>query len=336
MAASPLDRLEPAERTLIRRARMPARPTPMLATLTDERFDSPDWIYERKLDGVRLLVRRKQGRVRLLTRNGLRRESTFPEIAEALTGVGPDCIVDGEVVAFAGNVTSFQRLQGRIGITDADEARGSGIAVYLYCFDILHCDGHDVTRLPLHTRKRLLDATIRFRTPIRRCPHRNTTGRAYLREACRKGWEGVIAKRVDSRYVHRRSRDWLKFKCVREQELVIGGWTDPGGSRHGFGALLLGYFDGSRLRYAGRVGTGFSEDQLAAIHARLARLERQAPPFVDAGEERGRDDVHWAAPRLVAEVGFTEWTREGRLRHPRFLGLRDDKPAREVVRERPA
>ncbi len=329
------DLLDDRTRSGLRRGAMPEAPSPMLATLTDDYFDSADWIYERKLDGIRLLGRRQRGAVRLLSRNGQRRERGFPEVAEALAGDGPELIVDGEVVAFQGKVTSFERLQGRMGLNEPDEARATGIAVHYYIFDLLFLDGYDTTRLPLRARKTLLRAAVDYDDPIRYCIHRNEHGLDYFREACGKGWEGLIAKRAASRYVHQRSRDWRKFKCVHQQELVIGGWTEPRGSREGFGALLLGYHEEKRFRYAGRVGTGFSDEQLVALHRRLERIERRSAPFDDPKEAAQGESVHWATPRLVAEIGFTEWTRHGRLRHPRFLGLRDDKPARTVVRERP-
>jgi DNA ligase D-like protein (predicted ligase) len=200
-------------------------------------------------------------------------------------------------------------------------------------FDLLWLDAHDVRDLPLRSRKRLLRAALGFHGPVRLTPYRNGEGEALFAEACRKGWEGVIAKRADSPYRATRSRDWLKFKCEKGQELVIGGFTAPRGSRHEFGALLLGYHDGrGALRYAGKVGTGFDEATLRDLGARLRALRRGDPPFADAGSIRERG-VTWVEPELVAQVAFTEWTRAGRLRHPRFLGLRDDKPARDVVRE---
>jgi ATP-dependent DNA ligase len=167
---------------------------------------------------------------------------------------------------------------------------------------------------------------------VRLTPHRNEHGEAYFEEACRKRWEGLIAKRADSPYSSARSRDWLKFKCERGQELVIGGYTAPKGSRTELGALLLGYYADGELRYAGKVGTGFDQATLRELGAKLRRLRRKTPPFAHADEIR-ESGVTWVEPRLVAEVGFSEWTRHGRLRHPRFLGLRIDKSAREVVRE---
>jgi bifunctional non-homologous end joining protein LigD len=199
-------------------------------------------------------------------------------------------------------------------------------------FDILWLDGHDVRRLPLRSRKRLLRGALEFHGPVRWTPYRNRDGEALYAHACSKGWEGVIAKRADSPYVSTRSRDWLKFKCEHGQELVVGGFTPPRGSRVEFGALLLGYYRDGQLRYAGKVGTGFDTAMLHSLGARLRELERADPPFADSAAIRERG-VSWVEPQLVAQVAFTEWTDSGRLRHPRFLGLRDDKAAGEVVRE---
>jgi DNA ligase D-like protein (predicted ligase) len=205
--------------------------------------------------------------------------------------------------------------------------------VFLYVFDLLWLDGHDVRSLPLRARKRLLRSALQFHGPVRWTQYRNRDGEELFAQACRKGWEGVIAKRADSPYVSTRSRDWLKFKCEQGQELVIGGYTAPKGSRVEFGALLLGYYDDGRFEYAGKVGTGFDEQTLHALGARLRDLQREEAPFADPRSIRERG-VTWVRPELVAQVGFTEWTSYGRLRHPRFLGLRDDKAASEVVRER--
>jgi bifunctional non-homologous end joining protein LigD len=193
-----------------------------------------------------------------------------------------------------------------------------------------------VRPLALRDRKRLLRATLRAKGAVRISPHRNHDGEAMFREACQKGWEGIIAKRADSPYASgKRSRDWLKLKCEQGQELVIGGFTAPRGTRTELGALLVGYYRDGGLRYAGKVGTGFDRSTLRDLGERLRRLERDDPPFADAQAIRERS-VTWVEPELVAQIGFSEWTTAGRLRHPRYLGLRDDKPAREVVREAPS
>lgn len=315
-----------------RDAPQPTWVPPMLATLTPDRFSDPDWIYERKFDGMRCLAFRDGAAVTLLSRNRKPQNPTWPELVDALEEQAPrHFVVDGEIVAFEGNVTSFSRLQGRLGLSDPDTARASGIAVYFYLFDLPCYAGHDLRALPLRSRKHVLRKVFRYEDPLRYSPHRNTQGETYHREACGKGWEGIIAKRAASAYVGKRSKDWLKMKCVHQQELVIGGYTDPQGSRSGFGALLLGHYEGKRLHYAGAVGTGFNEQQLHDLHQQLTRRERDTPAF-DIGDPPNAH-VHWVRPDLVAEIGFTEWTSDGKLRHPRFLGLRHDKKAREVVRE---
>ncbi len=307
----------------------------MKATLTDDPFSSSDWIYEPKLDGERLLAFVRDGKPRLYSRNRKSLDDAYPELVEALARqAGTSMVLDGEVVAFEDGLSSFPRLQGRLGIKDPDEARDSDIPVYLYLFDLLYYDGHDLRALPLRARKQLLKKALEFDDPLRFTSHRNEDGEAYYRQACDKGWEGVIAKRADSPYRSSRSRDWLKFKCVNRQELVIGGYTDPEGDRTGFGALLLGYYEDGDLRYAGRVGTGFDQDMLEHLHRRLSKRQRKSSPFDEETPGEG-GQTHWVTPELVCEVGFTEWTRDGRLRHPRFLGLREDKPASEVRRERP-
>jgi bifunctional non-homologous end joining protein LigD len=304
---------------------LPDRVEPMKAVLTDERFSDPDWIFERKLDGIRCIAIKAEQRVRLLSRNHLSLNSRFPEIVEALeSDPATQFVVDGEVVAFDGTQTSFARLQQR---------GERPVSVFYYVFDVLHAGGEDTTALPLRERKALLRTLLGFHGPVRLTPHRNRDGEALFREACRKGWEGLIAKRADSPYVQGRSRDWLKFKCSAEQELVIGGYTPPKGSRTDLGALLLGYYENGRLRYAGKVGTGFTRATLRDLAGRLEPLERDDSPFDDEVRERG---ATWVEPRLVAQIGFSEWTRDGRLRHPRFLGLREDKAAEEVVREKPS
>jgi bifunctional non-homologous end joining protein LigD len=321
-SADPLASLSAQERALLRRSRLPAHVEPMKAVLTEARFTDPSWVFERKLDGIRCLAFKADREVRLRSRNDLSLNGRFPAIAAALEGEpAAGLLLDGEVVAFDGPRTSFARLQQR------GERR---ITVFFYVFDVLHLAGFDTTALPLRARKSLLRRALAFHGPVRYTPHRNRDGERLFREACPKGWEGLIAKRADAPYRHGRSADWLKLKCSAEQELVIGGFTPPQGSRTELGALLLGYYEDGRLRYAGKVGTGFTRATLRDLAARLAPLRRDRSPFSD--EVRVRRAT-WVEPRLVGQIGFSEWTRDGRLRHPRFLGLREDKPAEEVVRE---
>jgi bifunctional non-homologous end joining protein LigD len=335
LVTSPLDALPVDVRRALIRGAPPEWISPMLATLTERRFSGPDWLFERKFDGVRVLAFRRGGETRLLSRNRKPVDAHYPEVAEALADQPErDLVLDGEVVAFEGSQTSFARLQQRMQLADADRARRTGVRIFYYVFDLPYADGFDLTRVSLRARKAMLRRSLVWRDPVRFTPHRNAAGEAFWREACRKGWEGVMAKRIDSTYESRRSPDWLKFKCVSEQEFVVGGYTDPKGSRSGFGALLVGTYQDAELVYAGKVGTGFNEQTLANLSARMQALETDRAPFARGAIPKR--DAHWIRPELVAQIGFTEWTRDGQLRHPRFLGLRTDKDPREVVRERPS
>jgi len=309
---------------------------PELATLTRDRFFDPDWLYERKFDGERCLAYRDASGIRLLTRNRQQVNSTYPELVAALAGQQTaDFVLDGEVVALAGRATSFSRLQQRLGVRTPDPRLLAQVPVVYFVFDILRADGEDVRALPLRRRKQVLRSVLTPGGPLRYTVHRSRAARGYWEHALASGWEGLVVKRADSRYVGGRSRDWLKFKAENNQEFVIGGYTDPQGSRSGFGALLIGYYDDARqLVYAGKVGTGFSDATLASLTETLTGLQRADSPF-----SRGtlpRSGVHWVQPRLVAQIGFAEWTTAGQLRHPRYLGLRRDKDPAEVTRERPA
>ena len=311
---------------------MSPAPEAALARLSHDRFFEPGWLYERKLDGVRCLAEKSGGEVRLWSRNGRQVGRGFPELVDALAEQpADDFVVDGEIVAFDGPRTSFARLQSRIHVDDPDRARRTGVAVHLYLFDMLRAAGKDVRDRDLRARKSLLRGLLTFRDPLRFTSHRVRADDEWFHEICGRGWEGLIAKREGSAYVAGRSGDWLKFKCEAGQELVIGGWTDPEGTRSSLGALLLGYHDDGDLVYAGKVGTGFSDRELRSLHERLTGLERDTPAF-GRGQLPSRG-VHWAEPELVCEVAFTEWTRAGQLRHPRYLGLRRDKAAIDVVRE---
>jgi DNA ligase D-like protein (predicted ligase) len=324
MPAEIAERLRPQER--------PEWRSPMLATLTEERFSDPDWIFERKFDGIRLLGFRDGDEVRLRSRNNLALEDTYPEVADALAAQScPAFAIDGEVVAFEGRRTSFERLQGRSGIHRAAAARSSHIAVYYYVFDVLHLEGYDVTGLPLTWRKRLLRRRLTFAGPLRFTVHRVGAGEQMYEAACRRGDEGVIAKRADAVYAAGRSPNWLKFKCVRDQEFVVGGYSAPRGGRTDLGALLVGYYDRGKFSYAGKVGTGFTQKVLRDLRERLDALSAEQSPFTKGQPKE--HDIQWVTPELVVQIGFTEWTRDGKLRHPRYQGLREDKAAIEVVRE---
>jgi bifunctional non-homologous end joining protein LigD len=315
---------------------IPSWAQPQLATLTKERFSDPQWLFERKLDGERLIAFRDASGVRLLTRNDRDVTSTFAEVADALQAQEAEgFVVDGEVVAFRDGQTSFSMLQQRLGVAHPAAGLIEDYPVSYYIFDVLFAGGQDTRGLPQRERKERLRALLDFAGPLRYTEHRAGDGEAFYRQACVDGWEGLIAKRADAPYAEGRTRNWLKFKCIAGQEFVIGGYTDPQGSRLGLGALLVGYYDADgRLTYAGKVGTGFTTATLRSLQGSLSAVERDTSPF--AGGRPPRAGVHWAEPRLVAQIEFAEWTTDGLLRQPRFEGLRDDKDPAEVVRETPA
>jgi bifunctional non-homologous end joining protein LigD len=284
--------------------KMPDWLEPMAATLTQDRFVGRDWLFERKFDGIRLLAYKRGADVRLYSRNRL--PQNLPAIAGAVGNLPVhEVILDGEV--------TWDRRSG------------------YYVFDILWLDGRDVTALPLEQRRDLL-TQLPFERPMRRVQLLDDE-RPWER-AREMGWEGVIAKRRGSPYEHRRSKHWLKMKCEASQEFVVGGFTDPQGARVGLGALLLGVYDGGDFVFAGKIGTGFDTKLLLDLRARLGALEVATAPFTKArGLPRLR--AHWVRPEIVVQVAFIEWTVHGKLRHPRLLGIRVDKDARQVTREQP-
>jgi len=298
----------------------------MLATLVDAPFHRPGWIWEEKYDGIRLIAVKDGRTVRLITRNAKDRTADFPEVAAALAALpAPTLVLDGEVVVYdAGGISRFQLLQ----------QRGAGGAPPIYvAFDCLHARGRDLLREPLTARRAALEQEVREGPRVQLARRVAEDGFAAFAEAKRRGLEGVIGKDPVSRYEPGvRSPAWCKVKGRAEEEFVIGGFTAPRGSRSHLGALLVGAWDGAGLRYAGKVGTGFTEQTLAALHRRLAPLIRPASPFLDAPRAR---DVTWLDPQLVAQLGFTEMTGDGKLRHPVFLGLREDKNPRDVRRPTP-
>jgi bifunctional non-homologous end joining protein LigD len=282
---------------------------PMAATLTQERFAGPEWIFERKLDGIRLLAFKHGPDVRLLSRNRLPQNASYPSVVQAISNLPVhDAILDGEATGVWGK-------QGKVAY---------------HVFDILWLEGRDVTSLPLDERRALL-RRLPLLPPLQRVA--SLTDPKPWERACDEGWEGVIAKRRDAPYEQRRSRHWLKMKCEATQELVVGGFTDPQGGRVGLGALLVGYFEGDDFVFAGKVGTGFDTKLLLELRERLDKLEIANPPFTKAVGLPRR--AHWVRPEIVVQVAFIEWTVHGKLRHPRLLGVRTDKSAREVVRETP-
>jgi bifunctional non-homologous end joining protein LigD len=309
----------------------------MLATLAATPFSGEGWLFEIKYDGVRAFAHRREDAVALYGRSGQVITGRYPEVAAALRALPvPHFLIDGEIVALdADGKPSFQRLQSRMGLTNPhDVERGvAQVPVVGVFFDCLGLDGHDLRRLPLQARKECLQVLLPSIGPVRYGDHVPAEGTAFFEAASQARLEGIVAKRADSQYVGGRSRDWIKLKCQRRQDLVIGGYTDPQGTRPYFGALHVGLYERDRLVYVSKVGTGFDEAGLERIWDMLQPLARPTPPF-DVGGPTGRGH-HWVEPRLVCEVRFTEWTDDGGLRHPTFLGLRDDKRPEDCRREDP-
>ncbi|MFW6218913.1 MAG: non-homologous end-joining DNA ligase [Bacteroidota bacterium] len=312
----------------------PSAISPMLAKLTHNYFSDKDWIFERKWDGERAILFIKKDKATLQSRNQKKLNIKYPEIIEAVNGQNlPDMIVDGEIVAFDGTISSFSKLQGRMQLEDPREIKDSDVDVYYYVFDLIYLDNYLLEKIPLRERKSILKKVINYKDPIRYTTHRNEKGEAYHAEACKKGWEGIIAKDGNSSYVHARSSKWLKFKCVKQQEFVIGGYTDPEGSRIGFGALLIGFYDKKKenFHYAGKVGTGYDKKMLEWLSEKMKKIETDKNPFT-INKPKSKN-IHFIKPKLVCEIGFTEWTNDEKLRHPRYLGLREDKKPEKVIKE---
>ncbi len=293
---------------------------------------SPDWLHEIKYDGYRLLARIARGEARLLTRNGLDWTGKFPALARALAALPvASAVIDGELVALAGDgTTDFGDLQDAI-------ARGDTSGLVFYAFDLLYRDDYDLTAVTLEDRKAALSAIVAREADgiVRYSDHQLGRGPAFFAQACNYKLEGTIAKRRDRPYRPGRSHDWLKIKCHKSDEFVVIGFTEPAGQRHGFGALLIGYYDiDGGLRYAGRVGTGFNDTQLSELRQRLDAIERRERPVALPKGVSARG-VHWTKPRLVAELRYGGWTADRVLRHPAFLGLREDKSPAEIVYEVP-
>jgi bifunctional non-homologous end joining protein LigD len=311
---------------------LPAWVAPQLATLVAAAPAGGEWIHEIKLDGYRILARIERGRVRLLTRNRQDWTERFPAVAEAVAALpAKEAILDGEIVALdRAGVSSFQALQ-----QGASGEKGRSLAYVV--FDLLFLDGRDLRSQPLIERKKALARLLRGRRGrVRYSEHFDAPGPEVYERACGMGLEGIVSKRKQAPYTSGRGPAWVKTKCVARQEFVIGGYTDPEGARAELGSLLLGVHDrDGRLVYAGRVGTGFTQATLEALGRRLRRLEQRASPFSADGPRAPARGAHWVKPVLVGEVAFTEWTRDGLLRHPAFAGLREDKPAAQVVREAP-
>jgi bifunctional non-homologous end joining protein LigD len=300
--------------------KIPFRISPMLATLVDEPFDRPNWIFEEKYDGVRMFAYKEGARISLLSRNGIDRTGGYPEIAQAVKTLNADTLLlDGEVVVFDGKrISRFQLLQ-----------QGKGTPKYAI-FDCLFRNSKDLRKEPLSVRRQVVETVVRPEGILRVSAKLAENGLKAFRIAAQRGLEGIVAKNLQSKYDSRRSREWLKVKVHQEQEFVIGGFTKPKGSRVDFGALLLGVYGKNGLQFAGKVGTGFDVETLNALHLKFRSLIQPKSPFVEPVKE---PDVTFLKPKLVAQISFSEWTKDCKLRHPLYLGLRDDKKATEVSRE---
>jgi bifunctional non-homologous end joining protein LigD len=325
---------DPAQHKRARKAALPPFVAPQLATLVDAAPDGGDWLHELKLDGYRILARIDRGEVRLLTRHGNDWSARMPALQRALAALPlARALIDGELcVLRADGVSDFQRLQNSL-------AAGKDDACTYFAFDLLYLADRDLRALPLLERKALLHEALAAAGAgegrVRYNDHVQGDGPHFFARACELGVEGVISKRKDAPYTSGRSRAWLKIKCTSREEFVIGGYTEPSGSRSHFGALLLGSYDEQgALRYAGKVGTGFSQQSLGELHAVLSRLQQNNAPFANPPRGSEARGVHWLKPELVAEVQYAERTADGLVRHASFCGLRSDKPAREVHAER--
>jgi bifunctional non-homologous end joining protein LigD len=298
----------------------------MLATLTDASFDSPDWVFESKWDGFRMVTAIERGKVMLYSRNGKVLTQAYAPVARALASLRSGTVLDGELVALdARGISRFQLLQNAL----RAEAKLS-----YRVFDLMFLDGVDLRRLPLLERKERLERVLPRDPLLAFSQHRLEHGNAFFKEAEERGLEGIIAKRALSFYRSgARSTDWLKIKAVRQQEAVIVGFTAPRRSRPYFGALVLALYEGNGWRYIGHVGTGFTHTSLKTLHDKLAPLHAERSPFKHRVAQEAT--TTWVKPRLVAEIKFTEWTSAGEMRHPAFLGLREDKRAQDVVAEVP-
>jgi bifunctional non-homologous end joining protein LigD len=326
--------LAPARLAGAKKGPLPAALEPQKALLTKEAPDGDEWLHEIKFDGYRMLCRIEGRLPRIISRNDQDWTHRLKHLATASNELGVRrALLDGEVVLLeADGTTNFQSLQ------NAFRESRSGELLY-YVFDLLYLDGYDLRGVALEERKRMLEqllASLPKNSPIRYTEHLTGGGPAFFKEACRLGLEGIISKRRDRAFQPGRGYDWLKVKCIQRDEFVIGGFTDPSGSREAFGALLLGYHEGKSLKYAGKVGTGFNQKTLKELLRQLKPLEQPESPFSDLKSRTGpARKAHWVQPELVAQIEFGNWTRDKLLRHPSYLGLREDKPAEEVVRDQP-
>jgi len=306
----------------IAKVRQPSWISPMLARLHKRPFSDSDWIFEKKLDGIRCLVFSKNGKIKMMSRNKLSLNATYPHINNALEKCkNTNFIIDGEIVYESGKLNSFARLQ-KLDKVKIKKTR-------LFVFDIIFLNGFDLTGLPLIKRKELLKKAFEFSRHVSFMTFKKADGLVYFKQVVSQGFEGVIAKKKNSEYLSKRSNEWLKIKSVNRQEFVICGYTSPGGSRKGFGALLLGFYKNNKLKYAGKVGTGFDDKELVSLFAKLKPIIIKSCPF----EKEPKVKAIWVRPKLIAECSFTEWTTDNKLRHPSYLGLRKDIKLKNVRKE---
>lgn len=315
----------PAART----TRMPAEIRPMLATLVDEPFSDPDWIFETKWDGFRSICFVHNGDARFVSRNQIEMTPQYPELAKVGTQIAArEAILDGEIVALdKDGLPRFQLLQNKLRIRAGSYAKATNAKIVYFVFDLLYVDGHDLRNCSVVERKAALAKILRPAGFIKLSEHVEGEGKAFFREIEKFHLEGMIAKRADSKYLPRRSTDWLKVKTIMRAEVVVAGYTQPRGTRSHFGSLVCGLYRGDELHYVAHVGGGFNEKLLASIHKLMQPLRTDKTAFVKP--PKTNEPVQWIRPALVAEVKFSEWTADDRLRQPIFVGLREDKDPRD-------
>jgi bifunctional non-homologous end joining protein LigD len=308
-----------------RKARMPEIIHPMLATLVDEPFSDPDWIFETKWDGFRSVCFVSKGKARFVSRNQIEMTPQYPELANIPKQIdAKEAILDGEIVALDEHGRpQFQLLQNKLRIRSGSYAKARTAQLVYFAFDLLHLDGYDLMNCPVVERKARLEQILRPASFIKYSDHLEGDGEAFFREIAKFRLEGMIAKRAASKYAQKRTSDWLKVKTVQRSEVVVGGYTQPRGARSYFGSLVMGLYREGKLHYVAHVGGGFNEQKLREIHKLLQPLKTDKCPF--AVKPKTNEPVQWVKPKLVAEVKFSEWTADERMRHPVFVGLREDK-----------
>ena len=330
-AKSKLDRAELCSRA--RAARMPANIHPMLATLVDEPFSNPDWVFETKWDGFRSVCFLQAGKVRLVSRNQIEMTLQYPELKNIGNQLqAKEAIIDGEIVALdEDGIPRFQLLQNKLRLRSGTYAHVEKAQIVYYVFDLLYLDGYDLMPCPLVERKALLEEIIRPTSFVKYSDHIESEGETFFKQIEKFHLEGMMAKRAASPYIQKRSSDWLKVKTVRRAEVVIGGYTQPRGSRSHFGALVVGLYRDNKLHYVAHTGSGFNQETLSKVSKLLQPLKTNECPFVV--KPKTNEPAQWVKPKLVAELKFSEWTADARMRHPIFVGLREDKNPKDCTFE---